>query len=701
MGNVNLFDNNNNSNNPPPFHLNVNNHLLYNRMPQINNKFYEPYAIPNYNIQQKNGNDRSKSADKIINKNKDRGFFKLDGNSEEGNQEKNKYKKNNIKKVDKNRYNEEQSEEDMSINIDIVNKKKVNVKIPVKNNKLWKKEYDKNELIGTIINDFIKENKLKLSEDCFNELKFFNKEISPQDKISSLLPDDMDDYFDDKSINKAIDLNSSNDKYTEVIGKPFSNPFEILCFYKSLKKFQTLCYNNDLKEKMKINKFNITSAYCNGCNHLYISGGENCLKNFWEINLKSNIINEPIKIPPKKYHSMIFIPKDFVFIVGGNTFDSFYYNLKEKKLFNWGKLNIIRVEPALLVVQNKLYCIDSINSNSTINNYTLEVTDLTSNKGKWKLLKPKLSLNLKNKSFNQQLFGIDKDINNNILFLGGTLGGQEKNIDKDYMNFMYNIKDNTIDLSQIKYKRFNLKEKAFCPFNSTYDYILTDFQRSSPQIAFYNKKKGKIDLINFSPDDSYKINGQNMENNNKDNHIKQNSDNLNNVSPVFSFKDKNSDSHFDKKGTYVSFGPKESVIDNKGNFVGMRNPNKKIVNNLAPINEVKNDNIIPNREILRKNTPEFANIERNTIINRTLQNNIIPNQFSHIKANTNIYSRTPDKFNNLNVYAPNVIRNTAYMGDRTSGHSYDSARRYYYPRIGLNQNRNMNNNYSNYYKMRY
>ena len=197
----------------------------------------------------------------------------------------------------------------MSIDIDIINKKKVNVRIPVKNKKCWEKEYDKDELIGTIIKDYIKENQIKLSEDCFNELKYFNKEVTPQDKISSLLPDDMDDYFDEKSINKAIDLNSSNDKYADVIGKPFSDPFEILCFYKNLKKFQTLCYNNDLKEKMKINKFNITSAYCNGCNHLYISGGENCLKKFWDINLKNNIINEPIKIPPKKYHSMILYQK--------------------------------------------------------------------------------------------------------------------------------------------------------------------------------------------------------------------------------------------------------------------------------------------------------------------------------------------------------------------------------------------------------
>ena len=695
MGNVNEIDN------PPPFHLNVNNHLLYNRLKQEKSQYYEPYnepyVIPNYNIKQKNGKDKSKSKDK----NKYRESFNLEENNEEEKQEKNKSKKNKNKKEDKNRYNEDEIEDDMSINIDIINKKKVKVRIPVKNNKYWEKEYDKNDLIGTIIKDYIKENKLKLSEDSFNELKCFKKDVSPNDKISTLLPDDMDDYFDEDNINKAIDLNSSNDKYTEVMGKPFSDPFEILCFYKNLKKFKTLCYNNDLRERMKINKFNITSAYCNGCNHLYISGGENCLKKFWDINLKNNIINEPIKIPPKKYHSMIFIPKNIVFIAGGNTFDTFYYNLKDNKLFNWGKLNIIRIEPALHVVQNKLYCIDSINSNSTINNYTLEVTDLTSNEGKWKLLKPKLSQSLNNKNFNQQLFGIDKDINNNILFLGGTLGGHEKNIDKNYMNFMYNIKDNIIDISQIKYKKFNLKEKAFCPFNSTYDYVLTDFERSSPQIAFYNKKKGKIELINFSPDDSYKINGQNMENNNKDNHYKQNSDNLSNISPIFSFRDKIGDSHFDKKGTYASFCPKESAIDDKGNFVGLRNPNKKFINNLTPINEDKNNNIIDNREILRKNITQFTNIERNSNINRTIQNNIIPNQFSHIKANTNIYSRNPDKINKLNEYTPNVIRNTAYMGDRTSGHSYESARRYYYPRIGLNPNKNTNNNYSNYYIKRY
>ena len=143
MGKVNYVDNDN----PPPFHLNVNNHLLYNRLKLEKNKFYEPYVIPNYNIQQKNGNDKTKSKDK----NKYRESFNLEENTEEGKHEKNKSKKNNNKKADKNRFIEDENEDDMSINIDIINKKKVNVRIPIKNNKYWEKEYDKNELIGTII----------------------------------------------------------------------------------------------------------------------------------------------------------------------------------------------------------------------------------------------------------------------------------------------------------------------------------------------------------------------------------------------------------------------------------------------------------------------------------------------------------------------------------------------------------------------
>ena len=659
-------------NNRPPFHVNVNYPYINKHFPKEQNIYYEKI---------KNNSDQPKDNKRKLKKEKNKSSSKS----------KDKYKESKKEKMIHD------IEDDMSIDIDLINRNKVNVKIPVKKNKYWQKVYNKNELIKSIIEDYLKENKLKLPEDYFNELRCFNKEVNLEDKISSLLPDDSldENYFDEENnINKNIDLVPENEKFSEIVGKPFNNPFQILCFYKNLKKFKILCYNDELIEQTKMNKFNKTSAYCNGYNHLYISGGENSLKYFWDINLKKNIIHEPIKIPPKKYHSMIFIPKFIVFLVGGNNSDTFYYNLKEKKLINWGKLNIIRIEPALLVVKNKLYCVESTSSISHVNNYTLEVTDLTSNLGKWKLIKPKFSHIINNIAFSQQLFGISKDNDDNIIFLGGTLNLNRNILNNNNANFMYYINDNTIGLSKVKYKQFNLKEKSFCPFNNTYDFVLTDFPISTPQIAFYNRKKKKIEIINFSPDNKEIFNNET----NNEIHSK-NSDKLSNISPIFSFRDKNIDNNIsfnnlDNKGIFVSFRPEEKSVDEKGNFVGMRNPNKKFMNNISPINQSNN-----NKNILRKNTPQFKNGNKNYNIN---MNNIEKNTLLHNTKTTynNNFSRTPDKISNKlrNLNVPNEIRYTEYEEGRNSAHSYDSVRKYYYPRKGVNSKR-LGNNYfmNNYY----
>ena len=373
--------------------------------------------------------------------------------------------------------NQQQNQEE--INIDIINKDKVLVKIPTNNN-IWQKEYYKNDLIGTVINDYLIENNIKYSVGFLNNLTFEDRELNLKDEINSLL----------NSNNNSFD-ESEKDKYIELIAKPFSNPFEIYCFSKNNKTFKIIRFTNELKENKKINNFSSSSAYCNGFNHLYISGGENSQNYFWEINLKMNIINHPILIPPKQYHSMIYIPKYIIFIVGGNDLNTFYYHIKEKRILNWGKLNIKRIEPALQVIQNKLYCIDSLNSFSDKNNYTIEVTDINSNEGKWNIIRPRIPLNM---IFSHQLFGVSKDKDNNIIFLGGSLNKSDND-----MNYMYNIRDNSIDNSNVKYLNFNLKEKTFIQINRKYECILPDFDRTSPQLVFYNKKKGKTELINFSP----------------------------------------------------------------------------------------------------------------------------------------------------------------------------------------------------------
>ena len=588
-------------NNPPPFHLNVNNsytHLLKSQTAYNRNQIY-----------QKEINNK-----KILNKD-------VINNKNEG-KTKNNNLLNNIE-----HQKEKFSTEDFSIDINIITKDRVEIKIPLINdkNKIWQKEYNKKELIGTVINDYLVENKLNLPDNYFNELKCFNKPVSFQDEIESLLPKEIE--YQEKEF------------YPEIIAKPFFSPFEILCFYKNEKKFVTLNYSKDIKDKLNIDNFNITSSYCNGNNHLYISGGENSLNNLWEINLKKNLINLLINdMPPKKYHSMIFIPNNIVFIVGGHNLNTFYYDLKEKQIIKWGNLNIIRIEPALQVIKNRLYCFDCTNLKEKKYEYSFEYTELYSNiENKWELIRPKIDFN---KWFNQQLFGVAKDKNNDIVFLGGKFNDEYTNIDyQKIYNFKLNTNKNEIILSEVKYKKFNLKERGFIPFNKTYDCILTDFQRLSPQICFFNKKKNKIDLINFISD-TYQKESLNFNKN----------DNKNNISPIFPFGNK--------------------LNDNNNNInIGLRNPNYMKQYNTLKVNNYMNYNNI------KKEAPELKNTTNNYYLNNI-----------YISNN----AKTPDKsiYRNNRLNYPN-----SYYYENNKGHSVDS-KKFYHPKLGLKTNKKIYNYYS-------
>ena len=646
-------------------------------VPKFHKKFRESldFDEENYKIKYKEG----KSLDKII--------------------KKKKYAQKN--KKFKNNSNDD--EENMSIDIDVINKNKVNVKIPLNNGKIWQKGYDKNDVIGTVINDYITENKLDLPEDYFSNLRHFNKLVNLHDKISTLLPKELNENDnlikkENKTLkngllnnrnnelkkeinnlknkanniveeNKSIDLSHLNDQYTEIMGKPFYNPFEIRCFYKTQRKFKVLNYHKKNIEKFGLNEFDSTSAYCNGLNHLYISGGEHCINKLWDINLKKNLIHDPVDIPPKKYHSIIFIPKFIVFFVGGNNSDTFYYNLKLQKVVKWGKLNIIRIEPALQIIDTKLYCIDSKNSLGNKNNYTIEVTDLTIDEGEWILIKPKLQDNI-NTFFNQQYFGVCKDKDDNILFLGGKFS----NVGQNNMNFKYNVINNNIEVSQVKFKEFNLKEKTFCPFNKLYDYILTDFQKESPQIAFYSRKKGKIELINFSEDNNSQRNSK--------------------FPPALTVGE-----NTNNNGLKIN---KENISFTSSRNPHIRNKTNKIEplynNNTTYAHNSKNESLI-----LKNHTPKFVTSVKKLNMNQTYINN--DNTQLNILDNKNrtFLSKTPEKYNNIldNLYNQNSQKSTIANEQSNSIYSVEPTRRYYYPRIGVNNSIFNNNIYNQYYSQKY
>ena len=178
---------------PPPFHLNVNsilpedlekyyndnNNNITNKEEPIayNSKNQNSYLFPqnqNQNIFQKPYNNNNKITPKENQKYKE--SFELNNYLEEGKQEKSKTRK---KSKDKKKFKEQG---DMSIDIDILNKNNVNIKIPINKKKVWQKKYNKNEIIGKVINDYKIENKLDLPDNFFDELTYFNKKVSLKDK---------------------------------------------------------------------------------------------------------------------------------------------------------------------------------------------------------------------------------------------------------------------------------------------------------------------------------------------------------------------------------------------------------------------------------------------------------------------------------------------------------------------------------------
>lgn len=136
------------------------------------------------------------------------------------------------------------------------------------------------------------------------------------------------------------DIKSDYESSHEVIGTPLFNLGE---------NFGVIIYSvrdNNLKAEIiknkKLAKFSQLSSICNMKNLLFISGGDEKKNNtgntkpinlFCSIDLlnTSKIEELPSLNAPRCFHSMIYIPKKYIFIVGGGTLDVELYDVKKKK----------------------------------------------------------------------------------------------------------------------------------------------------------------------------------------------------------------------------------------------------------------------------------------------------------------------------------------------------------------------------------
>jgi hypothetical protein len=63
---------------------------------------------------------------------------------------------------------------------------------------------------------------------------------------------------------------------------------------------------------------------------------------------------------PKEEHTMFFVPKKYIYFIGGNSQETFMYNISKDSFEEWGALKKKRIKPCVaLANKTRLYVFDS------------------------------------------------------------------------------------------------------------------------------------------------------------------------------------------------------------------------------------------------------------------------------------------------------------------------------------------------------
>ena len=390
-------------------------------------------------------------------------------------------------------------------------------------------------------NDKQNKNKIKISINYNDEPK---KDclINKNEKLSSIIKElglDEEADYDFYDLNNVL----INDKIDEEISKIFNNKKDILLtikqaylklakdnrkfiqenttlistltfnyssslglFIYNTKTKQILSYEFSLEKYPFLQKINNFTSFCNSNNYLYISGGEDDKNNnqgqdfFIKINLekiKSDelIYSNLVSLKNKRYwHSMIFIPEKYIYIIGGpGTKEIELYDIENNSFISFELLNYERCESSLILVDNKyLYCICGFQLNNGFID-TIEKCNLSKRERKWEIVNYQIKVGeniLADRSLIVSFFGVSYLKNSIIL-----IGDKENN---KIINPNYLIKPNHKDIDIIEeYGYIEVEdvrlfsEKFFIPINEN-ESIALPFKKGEPKILILNNNDGNI-----------------------------------------------------------------------------------------------------------------------------------------------------------------------------------------------------------------
>ena len=349
---------------------------------------------------------------------------------------------------------------------------------------------------GILLNRIVpKKSTLKdiLEQEGLKEEKnyiLFGKPVNLETKIIDLIPKNYTNLSNIELIIEDKNISLENNKiYYEKILKPFDNPFKVLIFSPNEFNVSIKSYPNETIEKNKLNKFELRlSSYCNTPQNLYLSGGSgddysslfSGNKHFWKINSIKTNIEKLIDLPiDKQNHSMIYIPKRYIYFIGGNNRSTFFYDIFFSTFTSWANMNKQVKNPFLVLVNDIfIYSFGEQDINNSGNNLVFERTNLKSLNPKWEL---KI---LKNQNFPLRNFA-GTCIGDEIYFLGGRTKRGEK---------MYKFNATSENIEKCKQENTKLipLDKNIYDLNEFNSAMIPEFQiNESIQIIIFNKIRKK------------------------------------------------------------------------------------------------------------------------------------------------------------------------------------------------------------------
>jgi hypothetical protein len=343
---------------------------------------------------------------------------------------------------------------------------------------------------------------VKNNNNKFYKLKskyvFNGKTINKNQIVSKLIHINSNSSLENAEIWIEIDTDNNNQEQKEEklnviqkkILKPTKNPFGLIIITPSKNSISFKKYPIKISKKYGLYNFNYTSAYCDSPDYLFISGGEQNFEisnGFWIIDHELYKIKYKQMPYKKKNHSMIYVNENLVFVVGGNTVETFYYDIKKDKFIKCGDLNELTQEPTLIKINDFIYCLSNLQDKNFFERISIKKLSRT-----WEKIYPILSY--KNKiDFTSYFFGASYFDNNNIILCGGNNVAQK--------TFSFNYLTNTLIQNEGKDDKIDLGDKQLHPINNNYYIGISKHFEIDQEIIFLNKNNKNVKKIkcNISP----------------------------------------------------------------------------------------------------------------------------------------------------------------------------------------------------------